>query len=115
MVPCAFSSTLNEPKIRCSRCRGWGTRQSPGHWLMARETLRALGAAGAWIDSPRPEELVDRSRGSRDGWALIQRRQRLIRDAALSFVGHQRPGMATGKPWEQAQLEAREIGFELNR
>jgi hypothetical protein len=86
-----------------------------GHWLMARETLRALGAAGAWIDSPHPEELVDRSRGSRDGWALIQRRQRLIKDAALSFVGPQRPGMAAGKPWEQAQSEAREIGFELNR
>jgi hypothetical protein len=82
---------------------------------MARETLRALGAAGSWIDSLHPEELVDLSRGSRDGWALIQRRQRLIKDAALSFVGHQRPGMAAGKPWEQAQSEAREIWLELNR
>jgi len=86
-----------------------------GHWLMARETLRMLGAAGAWMDALNPEELVDRSRGSRDGWALIQRRQRLLKDAGLTFVGHQRPGMAPGKPWEQAQSEAREIGLELNR
>ena len=86
-----------------------------GHWLMARETLRMLGAAGAWMDAMNPEELVDRSRGSRDGWALIQRRQRLLKDSGLSFVGHQRPGMAPGKPWEQAQSEAREIGLDLNR
>ena len=82
---------------------------------MARETLRMLGAAGSWMDALNPEELVDRSRGSRDGWTLIQRRQRLLKDAALNFVGHQRPGMAPGKPWEQAQSEAREIGLELSR
>jgi hypothetical protein len=86
-----------------------------GHWLMARETLRMLGATGSWIEALNPEELVDRTRGSRDGWALIQRRQRLLKDAALSFVGHKRPGIAVGKPWEQAQSEAREIGRELNR
>jgi hypothetical protein len=51
----------------------------------------------------------------RDRWPLIQRRQRLLKDAALGFTGHQRPGMAQGKPWEQAQTEALELRSQIDR
>lgn len=80
-----------------------------GHWLMAREVLRALGASEAWSQAPEPDDCIQSSTVLRDRWPLIQRRQRLLKDAALGFVGHQRPGMATGKPWDQALSEAREI------
>jgi arylsulfatase A-like enzyme/lysophospholipase L1-like esterase len=86
-----------------------------GHWLMAREVLRALGASEAWSQSPDPDACIRSSSAQPDPWPLIQRRQRLLKDAALGFVGHQRPGMAAGKPWEQAVSEAREIGTQIDR
>ena len=85
-----------------------------GHWLMAREALRAMGAQGAWMEFATPDELLRLSQNPGDLWALIQRRQRLLKDAALTYAGHQRPGMAAGKPWEEAQSEAREIQRRLN-
>lgn len=86
-----------------------------GHWLMAREVLRALGASGAWSESPDPDLCIGSASAQRDPWPLIQRRQRLLKDAALGFVGHRRPGMAAGKPWEQAVSEAREITAQMDR
>ena len=85
-----------------------------GHWLMAREALRAMGAQGAWMEFATSDELLRLSQNPGDLWALIQRRQRLLKDAALTYAGHQRPGMAAGKPWEEAQSEAREIQRRLN-
>lgn len=86
-----------------------------GHWLMAREALRLLGASESWIASTSPEELLRSAGLTGDRWASIQRRQRLLRDAALSHTGHRRPGMAAGKPWEQAESEARILVQPLDR
>jgi hypothetical protein len=77
--------------------------------------LRLLGASESWIASTSPEELLRSAGLTGDRWASIQRRQRLLRDAALSHTGHRRPGMAAGKPWEQAESEARILAQPLDR
>lgn len=95
---------------------GDGVHANPqGHWLMAREFLRGMGSAAEWVDSPVADPLILRTRqDSPETWPLIQRRQRLLRDAALSWVGHQRPGIGAGKPWEQALSEARAMDRSLD-
>ena len=40
---------------------------------------------------------------------LVQQRQRLLHDAWLSHVGHDRPGIPAGLPLEEAQSKARQI------
>jgi hypothetical protein len=47
--------------------------------------------------------------------ALISRRQKLMHDAWLSEVGHQRPGVKPGKPIEQASAEAMELGNQIRK
>jgi hypothetical protein len=41
--------------------------------------------------------------------AQVTRRQRILRDAYLSDCGHLRPGVAAGKPLEEAESEAAKI------
>lgn len=88
---------------------------SQGHWLMAREVLRLLGSRADWVDSASPQAMVRAMPAGAEAWPSIQRRQRLLKDAALGFTGHQRPGMAAGKPWEQALSEAAALGRQIDR
>ncbi len=45
---------------------------------------------------------------------LIRSRQRLLRNAWLSEVGHKRPGIKKGKPIEEAQQEASKLAAEIS-
>jgi hypothetical protein len=44
---------------------------------------------------------------------LVQQRQRLLKDAWLTQVGHVRPGMSKGKPWPEAEHEAEELESKI--
>ena len=44
---------------------------------------------------------------------LISRRQQLMHAAWLSEVGHQRPGVKPGKPIDEANKEAIELGKQI--
>ncbi|NND98312.1 MAG: SGNH/GDSL hydrolase family protein [Pirellulaceae bacterium] len=44
---------------------------------------------------------------------LISRRQKLLHDAWLSEVGHQRPGVKPGKPIDEAKQEASELAKQI--
>ncbi len=88
---------------------------SQGHWLMARQLLAEVGEGQDWLRSPTADACLEGLPGGPKAWSVMQRRHRLLRDSALGFVGHRRPGMATGKPWEQALAEARELGGGLDR
>ena len=88
---------------------------SQGHWLMAREVLRLLGARADWVESANPQAMLQAMPGLAETWPSIQRRQRMLKDAALGFTGHRRPGMAAGKPWEQALSEAAALGRQIDR
>ena len=84
-----------------------------GHWLIAREILRHLGAPSDVADGEGPDVLA---RLHPRGAAILQRvaeRQRLLKDAWLSHVGHRRPGMPTGKPLAQALREAEDLSVRL--
>ena len=72
---------------------------------MARPVLRAWGLrtrADGTPDHPRGEAILDQ----------VQHKQRLLRDAWLSQVGHERPGVAPGLPLNEAETKAAEFDAE---
>ena len=87
------------------------TRQ--GHWLMAREILRHLGAADSVAKADLPEPWLESDPKTEQTLRLVQQRQRLLKDAWLTHTGHKRPGMNPGKPLADAQLEASKITTQL--
>jgi lysophospholipase L1-like esterase len=84
-----------------------------GHWLIAREILRHLGAPHEIVSADTPDApLKSHPRGA-EVLKLVQQRQRLLKDAWLTHVGHVRPGMNQGKPLAEAQHEAIEFTEKL--
>jgi hypothetical protein len=83
-----------------------------GHWIIARQILRHLGAKDlAGVGDP-----AAMLRGHPNGEALlklIQKRQRLLRDAWLTDTGHKRPGMSKGLPLPEAQAQADELSRRI--
>ena len=77
-----------------------------GHWIMAREVLRRLGAPGSMVDAESPDLVLQAFPQGRDILALVQKRQGVLKDAWLTEVGHLRPGMSKGKPLAEAEKEA---------
>lgn len=86
-----------------------------GHWLIAREFLAWAGVppsalladsfASATLMEPTAPEVLD----------LVQRRQHLLRDAWLSEVGHERPGLPPGRPLAEAERDAAALLKQLQR
>ncbi len=90
-----------------------------GHWLITREVLKEFGAPAAEISDPEATALLASFSpvGKKDRaqvLALVRKRQVLLKDAWLTSVGHQRPGMNSGKPLPDAQKEAESLTGELN-
>jgi hypothetical protein len=78
-----------------------------GHWLMAQQLLLYLGEKdvvrfGSIKEAVAPEVL-----------SLVEERQSIMKDAWLTLTGHQRPGMKTGLPMEEARAKANEIEGKL--
>lgn len=83
-----------------------------GHWLMAREILKHLGAGKA-AEAPDAAALLAGRKGGPEAFKLVQQRMGLLRDAWLTQTGHKRPGMSKGQPLEQAQERAGELGRRI--
>lgn len=86
---------------------------SQGHWLIARELLRELGASGSIVNSDDPAALLQSDPRAPEVLALVQKRQRLLKDPWLTAAGHQRPGMGSGIPLPDAERQAAEIARQL--
>ena len=84
-----------------------------GHWIIAREVLRYLGADATLVSAATPDVLNGLSPKAPAVLKLVQQRQRLLKDAWLNHVGHLRPGMGKGKPLPDAEREANEITAQL--
>lgn len=84
-----------------------------GHWLIAREILRHLGAPAALVAGATPEALLRAVPQAELILKLVQKEQRLLKDAWLNEVGHLRPGMAKGQSVEEASRAATEIRAEI--
>ena len=85
-----------------------------GHWIIAREVLRQLGADPALLASDTPDRLIASSPRGKAVLDQVTRRQTALKDPLLTAVGHQRPGMGAGKPLAEAEAEAARIGAQLN-
>lgn len=78
-----------------------------GHWMMAKEVLLYLGESGlatvpdiiGALDHPNGPEIL----------ALVVEKQGIMKDAGLTAAGHDRPGMKTGLPIEEARAKAKEL------
>jgi lysophospholipase L1-like esterase len=86
---------------------------SQGHWLMAREVLRAWGAPEEVLSAETAAGYFEKSPHGNDILKVVQKRQRLLKDAWLTYSGHQRPGMNRGKPVPEAEVEAVQLTREL--
>ncbi len=84
-----------------------------GHWIIAREVLRYLGAPDTLLDADSPDRLIQSFPRGTEVLALVQQRQGALKDAWLTAVGHQRPGMNAGKPLPQAEQEAAALSARL--
>ncbi len=88
---------------------------SQGHWLIAREILRFIGAAAEVVASDTPEPLLRMHPRGAEVFQLVKQRQHLLKDAWLTEVGHKRPGMAKGKPLPDAERQAEELLQKIRR
>lgn len=87
---------------------------SQGHWLIAREILRYLGVPESIVSPDSPDALLKSHPHAPEILKLVQYRQRLLKDAWLTHVGHLRPGMKKGKALPEAQSEVEETGKKIN-
>lgn len=85
-----------------------------GHWVIAREVLLHLGAEDLAGISTLPALVAGHPHGS-EICSLARERYELWRDAWLSAIGHQRPGMAVGLPLAEARRHADRIASALER
>jgi lysophospholipase L1-like esterase len=79
-----------------------------GHWLMAREILRHWGASDVAGMEGVAAMMAARPNGD-EVLKLIQKKQRMLKDAWLSETGHRRPGMNRGLPLPEAKVEAAKL------
>jgi lysophospholipase L1-like esterase len=88
---------------------------SQGHWLMARELLRHLGVADDIVSAETVQALVKSHPRGDDVLKRVQQRQRTLKDAWLTDVGHLRPGMRKGDPLADAERAGRELLLKTDR
>lgn len=84
-----------------------------GHWLIAREFLRWVGVSDAALYADSFELATLGAPTAPVVLDLVQRKQRVLKDAWLNDVGHKRPGMAKGKPVAEAEITAAEMEQQL--
>ena len=84
-----------------------------GHWLIAREFLRALGAPAEIVSADSSDVLVKSFPRGAGVLKLVQQRQRSLKDAWLTHTVHVRPGMSKGKPLEEAMREAAALTTQM--
>jgi lysophospholipase L1-like esterase/pimeloyl-ACP methyl ester carboxylesterase len=96
------------------RLAGDGVHASTqGHWLIAREFLRFLGVPDAVLAADSFDLATLGAPIAPEVLELVKQRERVLKDAWLNEVGHQRPGMAKGKPVADAEREAAAVATRL--
>ncbi len=84
----------------------------PGHWLMAQAVLAHIGAKDAAPFADAKSMLATHPHGA-EILGLVQKRQRMMKDAWLTETGHTRPGMAKGLPLDEAKAKDAEIERQI--
>jgi hypothetical protein len=87
-----------------------------GHWLIAREVLAHWGVPARELAAATSvEQILSTSKSGPEVLGLVQRKQRLLKDAWLTATGHKRPGMSRGLPLEEAEREAGKLEAEIRK
>ena len=83
-----------------------------GHWIMAKQILLHLGAKDlAGVESP--QAMLRTHANGEQLLKLIQKKQRMMKDAWLTETRHNRPGMKPGLPLPEATLKAAELDTQI--
>lgn len=86
-----------------------------GHWLIAREVLRAFDAPADKLDAAKDGAgfLASIHPQGAELLKLIAQRQSVMKDAWLTECGHLRPGMKKGVPVAEAQAKWAELEKQI--
>ena len=85
-----------------------------GHWIFARQILLHLGAKDlAGADGPKA--MLAAYPNGEALLKLIEQRQRMMKDAWLTTIGHQRPGMSKGVPLAEAEARAEQVDSQIKK
>jgi len=85
-----------------------------GHWIMAQSLLEGLGLPEAKRKAS-PDTYFDTKASGQEVLALVKKDQSLTKDAWLTHIGHDRPGMKEGVPLKQATKESKKNRKEIRR
>ncbi|GAB3779585.1 hypothetical protein GCM10028818_30370 [Spirosoma horti] len=83
-----------------------------GHWIMARSILLGLGEK-AVAKAPNLAAAIGPIQNAAQLITLVTERQNIMKDAWLTTAGHDRPGMKTGLPLNEAKAKAAGIDAQI--
>ena len=87
-----------------------------GHWLITRQILLHWGVPPLDVtEAENGEKILAGHEHGLEVLKLIQRKERLLKDAWLTATGHERPGMKRGLPLEEADKQAAELEAESRK
>ncbi|MEO0333140.1 MAG: SGNH/GDSL hydrolase family protein [Bacteroidota bacterium] len=85
---------------------------STGHWLTAKEILLYLGEQEV-ASADSIEEALSSFQNVDKLLLLVSERQEILRNAWLTYIGHQRPGLPKGLPIDEAKEKVVAIDREI--
>lgn len=83
-----------------------------GHWIIARSILLGLGEK-AVAKAPNLAAAIGPIPNAAQLISLVTERQNILKDAWLTTAGHDRPGMKTGLPLNEAKVKAASIDAQI--
>lgn len=83
-----------------------------GHWIMAREVLLGLGEKDVKTAETAEQAFASFEKG-KAVLKLVEKKQKIMKDAWLTHTKHKRPRMAVGLPLEEALAESQKIDNQI--
>ncbi|MCM4151003.1 G-D-S-L family lipolytic protein [Arenibacter sp. N53] len=83
-----------------------------GHWIMAKQLLLYLGEEQVSKVNGM-EEVVSQFTNGNEILKLVEERQRIMKDAWISSIGHKRPGMNVGLSLKEAKGKSEMLEKEI--
>jgi len=83
-----------------------------GHFIMAKQILLSLGEKELVKANNMREALLAFQNGDTI-LSLVEKRQKIMKDAWLTQTGHKRPGMNIGLPIKEAEQKAEELNKQI--
>ena len=82
-----------------------------GHWLIANQVLISLGELSELHNEDK--KLLSSFKNGRKVLTLVEQKQKIVKDAWLTEIGHKRPNMKKGLPLIEAQTQVKIIDAKI--